>query len=219
MVAGVSRTVEWQKDREHSKTLEQTSQQPYDELNPPAEPGLIWRHSAVLILLYPRAGEDYLVLMKRTENVAYHKGQISFPGGAREPEDRDLIATALREANEELGIDPQMVQVLGVMSDFYARVSNFIITPVVGKTQAGGRLRTTAIPCQRKRGSRSNRSAAEGAARSVHSPHRAAHSQQRYVQAPLLRLQRVRDLGSNWAHHPRVSGGGRVCLVAGHTTS
>ena len=71
--------------------------------------------------------------MKRTENVAHHKGQISFPGGAHEPEDRDLVATALREANEELGIDPEMVQVLGVMPDFYARVSNFIITPVVGR--------------------------------------------------------------------------------------
>jgi 8-oxo-dGTP pyrophosphatase MutT (NUDIX family) len=125
--------------REKRKTLEQTPKQPYDELNPPAEPGLIWRHSAVLILLYPRGGEDYLVLMKRTENVAHHKGQISFPGGAREPEDRDLVATALREANEELGIDPEMVQVLGVMPNFYARVSNFIITPVVGrlKPEAG----------------------------------------------------------------------------------
>lgn len=113
--------------------MEQTPKQPYDELNPPAEPGLIWRHSAVLILLYPRGGEDYLVLMKRTENVAHHKGQISFPGGAHEPEDRDLVATALREANEELGIEPETVQVLGVMPNFYARVSNFIITPVVGR--------------------------------------------------------------------------------------
>ncbi|MEP6775005.1 MAG: CoA pyrophosphatase [Chloroflexota bacterium] len=113
--------------------MEQIPQQPYDELNPPTEPGLIWRHSAVLILLYPRGGEDYLVLMKRTENMAHHKGQISFPGGAREPEDRDLVVTALREANEELGVDPEMVQVLGVMPDFYARVSNFIITPVVGR--------------------------------------------------------------------------------------
>lgn len=113
--------------------MEHTPKQPYDELNPPTEPGLIWRHSAVLILLYPRGGEEYLVLMKRTENVAHHKGQISFPGGAHEPEDRDLVATALREANEELGIDPELVQVLGVMPDFYARVSNFIITPVVGR--------------------------------------------------------------------------------------
>jgi 8-oxo-dGTP pyrophosphatase MutT (NUDIX family) len=113
--------------------LEQTPKQPYDELNPPAEPGVVWRRSAVLILLYPRAGEDYIVLMKRTENVAHHKGQISFPGGAQEPEDVDLVATALREANEELGIDPQMVQVLNILPDFYARVSSFIITPVVGR--------------------------------------------------------------------------------------
>lgn len=74
-----------------------------------------------------------MVLMKRTETVAHHKGQISFPGGAQEPEDVDLVATALREANEELGIDPHMVQVLDVLPDFYARVSSFIITPVVGR--------------------------------------------------------------------------------------
>lgn len=74
-----------------------------------------------------------MVLMKRTDKVAHHKGQISFPGGAQEPKDKDLVATALREANEELGIDPEMVQVLDVMPDFYARVSNFIITPVVGR--------------------------------------------------------------------------------------
>lgn len=87
----------------------------------------------MLILLYPRGGEDYVVFMRRTETVAHHKGQISFPGGSRDPEDADIVATALREAQEELGIDPQMVQVLGVMPDFYARVSNFIITPVIGR--------------------------------------------------------------------------------------
>lgn len=118
------------------RKLEQAPKQLYDELNPPAEAGLVWRHSAVLILLYPKGGEEYMVLMKRTENVAHHKGQISFPGGAAEPEDRDIITTALREANEELGIDPETVQVLGVMPDFYARVSNFIITPVVGRLRA-----------------------------------------------------------------------------------
>lgn len=95
----------------------------------------------MLILLYPRAGEDYMVFMRRTDTVAHHKGQISFPGGGRDPEDADLIATALREAYEELGIEPEQVEVLDVMPDFYARVSNFIITPVVGRlkpeTQAG----------------------------------------------------------------------------------
>lgn len=106
---------------------------PYDELNPPAEPDVVWRQSAVLILLYPKANEDYIVFMRRTETVAHHKGQISFPGGGRDHEDADLTATALREANEELGIDPARIEVLDVMPDFYARVSNFIITPVIGR--------------------------------------------------------------------------------------
>ncbi len=107
--------------------------QPYDELNPPFEPDVEWRRAAVLILLYPKAGEDYVVFMRRTETVAHHKGQISFPGGSQDPEDSDIVATALREAHEELGIDPEVVQVLGVMPDFYTRVSNFIITPVIGR--------------------------------------------------------------------------------------
>jgi 8-oxo-dGTP pyrophosphatase MutT (NUDIX family) len=113
--------------------------QPYDELNPPIEPDVEWRRAAVLILLYPKAGEDYLVFMRRTETVAHHKGQISFPGGGQDPEDPDIVSTALREAQEELGIDPGLVQVLEVMPDFYARVSNFIITPVIGrlKPEAG----------------------------------------------------------------------------------
>jgi 8-oxo-dGTP pyrophosphatase MutT (NUDIX family) len=113
--------------------------QPYDELNPPIEPDVEWRRAAVLILLYPKAGEDYLVFMRRTETVAHHKGQISFPGGGQDPEDPDIVSTALREAQEELGIDPGLVQVLEVMPDFYARVSNFIITPIIGrlKPEAG----------------------------------------------------------------------------------
>lgn len=116
----------------------QANPPPYDELNPPPEPDVVWRRSAVLILLYPRAGEDYIVFMRRTDTVAHHKGQISFPGGGQEAGDADLIATALREANEELGIDPERVEVLDVMPDFYARVSNFIITPVIGRLKPGG---------------------------------------------------------------------------------
>ena len=129
--------------------------QPYDELNPPVEPGVVWRRSAVLILLYPKGGEDYMVLMKRTENVAHHKGQISFPGGAQEPEDIDLVATAFREANEELGIDPQRCRVLSVLPDFYARVSSFIITPVVGRLKPEANAAQLSF-AQPGRGSRGN---------------------------------------------------------------
>ena len=111
--------------------------QPYDELNPLDEPGAHWRRSAVLILLYPKAGEDYIVFMRRTETVAHHKGQISLPGGGFEPSDPDLVHTALREAHEELGIPPDRIEVLSVMPDVYARVSFFVITPVIARLKPG----------------------------------------------------------------------------------
>lgn len=117
--------------------MEREELKPYDELNPWDEPGAVWRQAGVLILLYPRAGEEYIVFMRRTETVAYHKGQISLPGGGYEAEDGDLIHTALREANEELGIEPEQVEVLSVMPPFYARVSFFVITPVVARLRPG----------------------------------------------------------------------------------
>jgi 8-oxo-dGTP pyrophosphatase MutT (NUDIX family) len=117
--------------------MEQDTIKPYDELNPLNEPGAVWRRAAVLILLYPKGGEDYIVFMRRTETVAYHKGQISLPGGSYEPADPDLIYTALREANEELGVDPERVEVISIMPDVYARVSFFVITPVVARLKQG----------------------------------------------------------------------------------
>ncbi len=117
--------------------MEQDTVKPYDELNPLNEPGAVWRRAAVLILLYPKAGEDYIVFMRRTDTVAYHKGQISLPGGGYEFADPDLIYTALREADEELGIDPERVEVISVMPEVYARVSFFVITPVVARLRPG----------------------------------------------------------------------------------
>jgi 8-oxo-dGTP pyrophosphatase MutT (NUDIX family) len=117
--------------------MEQDTVKPYDELNPLNEPGAVWRRAAVLILLYPKAGEEHIVFMHRTDTVAYHKGQISLPGGSYEPSDPDLIYTALREANEELGIDPERLEVMAVMPDVYARVSFFVITPVIARLKPG----------------------------------------------------------------------------------
>jgi 8-oxo-dGTP pyrophosphatase MutT (NUDIX family) len=117
--------------------VEQSAIQPYDELNPLDEPGAVWKRSAVLILLYPKAGEDYIVFMRRTLTVDHHKGQISLPGGGYEPTDPDLTHTALREANEELGIDPARIEVISVMPDVYARVSFFVITPVIARLKPG----------------------------------------------------------------------------------
>jgi len=90
------------------------------------------RIAAVLILGYPRNGESHIVFTQRTETVSNHRGQISLPGGAREPGDGSLEVTALRETNEELGIGPERVRIVGRLEDEYVVVSNFLIAPFVG---------------------------------------------------------------------------------------
>jgi 8-oxo-dGTP pyrophosphatase MutT (NUDIX family) len=91
------------------------------------------RQGGVLILLYPHEGQLYLVLTRRTETVRNHKGQVSLPGGRREG-DEPIEQTALREAQEELGIVPPTVEVLGALTPLYIPPSDFCITPVVGWT-------------------------------------------------------------------------------------
>ena len=73
--------------------------------------------SAVLLPLYVREGRDCIVFIKRTETVSEHKGQISFPGGSRENADRNLLDTALRECSEEIGLNPEDIEVLGELDD------------------------------------------------------------------------------------------------------
>jgi 8-oxo-dGTP pyrophosphatase MutT (NUDIX family) len=90
----------------------------------------------VLLLGYPRGGRTHLVFTKRTETVQHHQGQISLPGGAREVVDSTLEVTALRETQEELGVSPAVVQVLGRLDDVYVRTSNFLIAPYVGAIDA-----------------------------------------------------------------------------------
>jgi len=90
------------------------------------------RRAAVLVPLYGEGQEAFVLFTKRTETVEHHKGQISFPGGAVDLRDADLLATALRETNEELGISPEQVRVLGALDDVQALVSGFVITPFVG---------------------------------------------------------------------------------------
>lgn len=109
----------------------------FDDLRGPLDPGEKYRLAAVLILIYPRAGEDYVVFMRRTDTVEHHKGQISLPGGGHEATDPHAAYTALREAHEELGVEPSSVEVLGTMPDVYAKVSSFLITPVVGRLKPG----------------------------------------------------------------------------------
>jgi 8-oxo-dGTP pyrophosphatase MutT (NUDIX family) len=90
------------------------------------------RRAAVLVPLYQDLGEFQILLIKRTEEVTTHRGQIAFPGGTWHPEDATPTATALREANEEMGLQIEDVDVLGELDDTATATSNFLITPVVG---------------------------------------------------------------------------------------
>lgn len=94
------------------------------------------RKAGVLILLYPHATlspqpELHLVLIRRPDYPGVHSGQIALPGGRREPGE-SLQITALREAEEEVGVSPQQVTVLGQLSPLYTPPSNFCIYPFVG---------------------------------------------------------------------------------------
>lgn len=90
------------------------------------------RRAAVLVPLYEEGKEFHVLLTKRSESVKTHQGEIGFPGGLWQPEDPDIMATALREAYEEVGIRPEDVEVLGQLDDTSTATSNFLITPTVG---------------------------------------------------------------------------------------
>ena len=91
-----------------------------------------FRASAVLVPIYEKAGEHYVVLTKRTQDLEHHKGQICFPGGAYDDADGDLRFTVLREAFEEIGVRAQDVEILGALDDQATLSSYFVITPFVG---------------------------------------------------------------------------------------
>lgn len=88
--------------------------------------------AAVLLLLVYRDAEPSLVFTKKTETVPHHKGQFAFPGGLVHRLDVSMVETALREAREEIGLDPAAVEVLGVLDDVPTATTGFVITPVVG---------------------------------------------------------------------------------------
>ncbi len=87
--------------------------------------------AAVLMAIQMADGEPQFVLTRRTETVATHKGQISFPGGVREAQDQNLVETALRETEEEIGIPVDAVDVLGEFHEYQA-ITGFVVRPVVG---------------------------------------------------------------------------------------
>jgi 8-oxo-dGTP pyrophosphatase MutT (NUDIX family) len=106
------------------------------EVLPPPRPSELHtptsRAAAVLVALFEEAGEAHVILTKRPETMPSHRGEIAFPGGKQEPGDPSLVAVALREATEEIGLAPEAVEVVGELDHLSTVASQFTIGPVVG---------------------------------------------------------------------------------------
>lgn len=112
----------------HLKMSPKIGNEPYRELIPKAK----YRKSAVLLLILGKSFKDLRILFTlRSSNVQHHKHQISFPGGHCE-DGEDEISTALREAKEEIGLEPSLIEILGKLSNLFVPPSETIVVPVVG---------------------------------------------------------------------------------------
>ena len=109
--------------------VESVRTEDFTTFRPPADGG---RASAVLVLLgEERPGRPDLLVLQRAASMRNHAGQPAFPGGASDPGDADAAATALREAQEEVGLDPSSATVLARLPELYIPVSSFVVTPVL----------------------------------------------------------------------------------------
>ncbi|CAA9518034.1 MAG: Uncharacterized Nudix hydrolase NudL [uncultured Solirubrobacteraceae bacterium] len=107
----------------------------------PAEASAVEVHgrtkAAVLVALYVDAGDLYAVFTRRRHDLRRHAGEISFPGGRRDPEDESLLDTALREAEEEIGLPPDAVRILGALTPTPTVATNYGVYPFVGLIEPG----------------------------------------------------------------------------------
>ena len=99
---------------------------------PPARIEAEARASAVAVLLFPEDDRLHVILTRRAWHMRNHRGEVSFPGGGAEGGDVDAAATALREAHEEVGLDPHLVEVVGELDHLTTRITDRFIVPVVG---------------------------------------------------------------------------------------
>jgi 8-oxo-dGTP pyrophosphatase MutT (NUDIX family) len=90
------------------------------------------REAAVIVSVVEHQGAEHLLFIKRADHLGEHAGQMSFPGGGREPSDGDLRETALREANEEVDMDPDRVEMLGRLDDI-STVTRYAVRPFVAR--------------------------------------------------------------------------------------
>lgn len=104
------------------------------------EGGQAERSSAVLAPIYDLGGSAHILLTRRSWNLRSHRGEVSFPGGRAEPSDPDLVATALRETQEEVGIDPAEVEVIGQLDPLMTVSSRSFIATFVGVLGAPPRV-------------------------------------------------------------------------------
>ena len=91
------------------------------------------KRAAVLAPFFKREGDYHLLFTLRTSNLPTHKGDVSFPGGRADKKDASLLHTALRESEEELGLRPSDVQLIGPLDDLRTMASNYVVTPYVGE--------------------------------------------------------------------------------------